>query len=92
MSNKRKIAGQVAPNETIVGILSILDIASADGARFKDVLDGLRKQQNAATMIEVAWRFTGGVRPKTKTEAHRRLVTAYNKRAAAKFAQRKMAV
>lgn len=91
MANSRKIRREVASNEIVVGIIDILNIASADGGRFKDVLDGFRTQQNAATMIEVAWRFTGGARPKTKIEAHRRLVTAYNEKAAAKFVKRKMA-
>tara|TARA_R110001606_G_scaffold151261_1_gene291680 strand:+ start:866 stop:1234 length:369 start_codon:yes stop_codon:yes gene_type:complete len=86
---KKKIRSDAASNEIIVGIINILNIASADGDRFKDILDGFIHSQNAATMIEVAWRFAGGVKPRTKVEAHRQLVSAYNERATANFVKKK---
>jgi hypothetical protein len=67
------------PDEhTIVGILNYLKLAESDRLRYRDVLDEFMKTQDAATMKAVAARRMGCSVPKTKAEAKRMLVHAFN--------------
>lgn len=68
-----------APDEAIVvGIINYLKLAESDGRRYQDVLDEFMKTQPAATMKQVAARRMSCRPPRTKIEAKKLLVKAYN--------------
>lgn len=77
----KRSSKKIASDEIINGIVSYLSAASEDGIRFKEVLDLTMKQQSAATMIEVAFRYTGFPKQRSKIAAKRILIENYNKNA-----------
>lgn len=75
---KQKRRTKRSDDDTIVGILNYLKLAESDRIRYRDVLDEFMRTQDAATMKEVAARRMNCPVPKTKADAKRLLVNAYN--------------
>lgn len=76
-----KSSGTVYFSESdLQGVVSLLEVASTDAYRFKDVVEQYNKDLSAAAMKAVAAAFARSPKPKTKADAVRLLVAARNER------------
>jgi len=75
---KRRREPQAPDEATVVGIINYLKLAESDGQRYRDVLDEFMKTLPAATMKQVAAKRMSCRPPRTKIEAKKLLIKAYN--------------